>query len=91
MQDKKKYNDRKSAIMNALAETVKDLRGKRSQFIFGSENDISTSILSLIEHWKKEPQLTTIFRLAEAFDLSCIEFIKLICDKLPKNFKIIEK
>lgn len=83
--------DKKQKIIDALAKTVKELRGNKSQFIFCSENDISTSILSTIERGLKDPQITTIFKISEAFNLSPYEFIKLVCDKLPDDFELIDK
>lgn len=85
------YFEQKKLIKQALSKVVLKLKGTKSNFIFGSENDISTSILSTIEHGKKDPQLTTIFRLAEAFDISASDFIKMINDELPKDFYFIEK
>ena len=70
--------DKKKLIMNALAEVVKQRRGSKSQFIFASENDISTSIISNIERGLKDPQLTTIFKIAEACNMPCNKFISLI-------------
>jgi len=85
------YLEQKNLIKHALSKAVIKLRGNRSNFILGSENDISTSILSEIENCKKDPQLTTIFRLAEAFNITASEFVKMINDELPKNFYFIEK
>lgn len=85
------YLKQKKLIKQALSKVVIKLRGKKSNFIFGSENDISTSILSNIENCKKDPQLSTIFRLAEAFNISPQDFIKMINDELPKDFYFIEK
>ncbi len=84
MQDKKKI------ILNALAKVVKKLRGNRSQFIVASENGISTSIISTIERGIKDPQLTTIFRLAEIFGIDVVEFMKIIKAELPKDFSFTE-
>lgn len=85
------HDDKKKIIINALAKTVKKLRGAKSQFMFASENDISTSIISTIERGLKDPQFTTIFKLAEAFDMDICEFVKLIKDELPDDFYLIEK
>lgn len=85
------YLKQKKLIKQALSKVVKKLRGEKSNFIFGSENDISTSILSSIENGKKDPQLTTIFRLAEAFNISAGDFVKMINAELPKDFYFIEK
>ena len=83
--------DKKEIILNALAEVVKELRGERSQFMFASENDISTSIVSMVERGLKDPQLTTLIKLAEAFDMKFSDFSKRIEEKLPKDFCLIEK
>ncbi|MDD3593280.1 MAG: helix-turn-helix transcriptional regulator [Candidatus Gastranaerophilales bacterium] len=83
--------DKKKIILNALASVMKDLRGKKSQFMFASENDISISIISTAERGLKDPQLTTLFKLAEAFDISIADFISLINSKLPQDFHFIEK
>lgn len=85
MQDKKKI------ILNALAKTLKTLRKKQSQFMLASENDISTSIISLIERGLKDPQLTTLFKLAEAFNMNLSDFIKQIESELPENFSLIDQ
>lgn len=39
----------------------------------------------------KDPQLTTVFKLAEALDMKPHEFIKLIEDSLPNDFSLIDK
>ena len=82
---------KKLMIINALAQTLRELRGNKSQFMFASENDISVSIISTIERGLKDPQLTTLFKLAEACDISLSEFIIKISENLPKNFFLIDK
>lgn len=85
------YNEQKKIIKSALSKVVSNLRGQKSKFMFGAENDISTSILSTIENEKKDPQLTTIFRLAEAFGVEASEFVRLIEKELPKDFSFTDK
>ena len=84
MQDKKKM------VRSALAKVVKKLRGNKSQFVVASEIGLSTSIISPIERGLKDPQLTTLFRLADAFKIDIVEFVKLLKDELPKDFSLIE-
>jgi len=86
-----KAEDKKKILRQALAELLKEFRGNKSQFLFASENDISVSIISNIERGLKDPQLSTIFKLAEACNLSCDKFIELLIKKLPANFYLIEK
>lgn len=83
--------NKKKIILNALSTVVKGLRGSKSQFMLASENDISTSIISTIERGIKDPQLTTLFKIAEAFNIDIVEFVKLIKDELPKDFYLIGK
>lgn len=81
----------KKQILKLLGKHARELRGERSQFIWASENDISVSIISTIERAMKDPQLTTVFKLAEALNIKPSEFIKLIENDLPKNFSMIDK
>lgn len=82
---------KKDMILKALAQVVISLRANKSQFILASENDISVSIISTIERGLKDPQLTTVFRLAEALNVEPGELMNLIKQKLPKDFSMIEK
>ena len=82
---------KKKLILNALAQTLKEYRGDKSQFIFSSENDFSISIISTIERGLKDPQLTTVFKLAEACNVSIMEFLEKVVSKLPNDFYMIEK
>lgn len=81
----------KELICKAAGDVLKQLRGQQSQFMFSSENDISVSIINTIERGIKDPQLTTIFKIAEALEIKPSEFVKLIEEKLPKDFQIIDK
>lgn len=83
--------ENKKIILKILAQCVKELRGDKSQFIHASESDISTSIISTIERGMKDPQLTTVFKLAESFNIKASDLIKMIEEKLPTNFCMIEK
>ncbi len=82
---------KKQIILKTLAKKVKELRGQQSQFMLASENDISVSIISTVERAMKDPQTTTLFKLAEAFNMKTWQFVKLIEDDLPKDFSLIEK
>jgi len=86
MQDSKK-----KIIFNAIAKTVKRLRGKKSQFMLGAEYDIPSSVLSDLERAVKDPQLTTLFKLAGAFNLSIAEFMVELEKELPANFSVCEE
>lgn len=82
---------RKKLIMKILGENIQKLRGDKSQFILSSENDISCSIISTVERGLKDPQFTTLFKIAEALNIKTSELVKLVENELPKNFSMIDK
>lgn len=82
---------KKQMILKALAKKVKELRGEQSQFMLASKNDISGSIISTVERGIKDPQTTTLFKIAEAFNMKTWQFVKLFEDELPKDFSLIDK
>lgn len=84
-------DENKKIILKLLVKHAKELRGEKSQFILACEGDISVSIISTIERAMKDPQLTTIFKLAEALNIKPSEFIKLIEKDLPKDFSMVDK
>lgn len=82
---------RKKIILNAIAKTVKRLRGTKSQFMLGAEFDIPSSVLSDLERAVKDPQLTTLFKLAGAFGLSISQFMGELEKELPENFSVCDE
>jgi len=82
---------KKKIIFMAIAKTVKRLRGKKSQFMLGAEYDIPSSVLSDLERAVKDPQLTTLFKLAGAFGLSISAFMSELEKELPENFSVCEE
>ncbi len=83
--------EKKNLIKFALAETMREHRGSKSLFKFSSENDIPMSVVSEAERGLKDPQLTTIFKIAEAYSLPVAVFVQEIAAKLPPNFSMIDK
>ncbi len=82
---------KKKVIYSSIAKTVKRLRGSKSQFMLGAEYDIPSSVLSDLERGVKDPQLTTLFKLAGAFGLSISQFMKELEKELPQNFSVNEE
>lgn len=82
---------KKSIIMKILGKNVKKLRGETSQFMLASENDISVSIISTVERGLKDPQFTTLYKIAEALNIKTSELVKLVEDQLPNGFSLIDK
>lgn len=87
----KDITEKKNLIKRALAATMRECRGEQSLFKYSSENDIPLSIFSEAERGLKAPQLTTIFKMAEAYSLSPGAFVDKIASKLPPKFSMIDK
>lgn len=83
--------DKKQLILNSLAKIVHEHRGNKSQFMLASENDISVSIISTIERGLKDPQFTTLFKIAEALDLRPYQLVRFVEDDLPEDFTLIDR
>jgi len=81
-------DDKRKIILAAVAKAVRKLRGDKSQYLLGAEYDISTSLLSTLERGLKDPQLTTLFNLANAFNMTTSEFVQKIENELPQNFTV---
>ena len=62
MQEERDLNKKKKIILEALAKTLKDLRGAQSQFRFCSENDISIDVISKCERAVKESSINNIMQ-----------------------------
>ena len=88
MQDICMQEIKKKIVMQAIAKTVKRLRGTKSQFMLGAEYDIPSSVISDIERAVKDPQLTTLFKLSNAFGMSISNFMKELEKDLPKKFSV---
>ena len=83
-------NENKKSITKAAGKVLKELKGCKSNYLLGAEYDISTSLLNHIERGIKDPQLTTVFKLAEALGVRPWEFVKKVEENLPENFTLIE-
>lgn len=81
---------KKKIIYSAIGNTVKKLRKDKSQYILGAEYGIPTSILSELERGKKDPQLTTLIKIAESLGLSISQFMIEFEKELPENFKFCD-
>ena len=81
---------KKEIICITAGKILKKLRGSQSQFMFGSENDISVSIINTLERGIKDPQLTTVFKIAEALNIKASDFVKLVEEELPDDFYLID-
>ena len=81
-------SNKRKELQLALAEIVRDLRLKKNKSISLSSDEIgiTKSIWADLEKGKKDPQLSTIWRIAEGLEISPNKLFKLIEEKLGKNF-----
>lgn len=84
--------DKVKIITQAIAQVVKEQRilRSKSQRLFADEFEIQKSLLSRIENANNEPKIGSLWMIAEAFGLNASAFFKLVEEKLPKDFKILD-
>lgn len=75
-------------LSNAVAKILKNIRfkTKKSLNLFCNEFDISTSTLNDLENGKRSVRLYSLYKILKAYDVSVIDFFKLLEKELPKNF-----
>jgi len=88
--DKLILQEKKEAILKILGEIVFEHRKKVNKGIniFSYEYDIGNGLLSKLEKGQIDTKVTTLWKLANAFGYSCSEFVRLIEEKLPKDFNL---
>lgn len=84
--------NKRTVLQNAIAEIVKELRLKKGKSISLSSDEIgiTKSIWADLEKGKKDPQISTLWRIAEGLEISPSKLLKLIEERLDKNFSFIE-
>jgi len=90
MQDN--YEKSKLHLKQALATVVKKHRKKQGKSIskISAEILMTKSIWQTLESGKKDPQYTTIWRVAEALNLSVSQLNDEIIELLGKDFSLID-
>lgn len=73
-------------ICKFLGEVVNELRGKKRKSLLAYESDIPRSVVHYILEGRKDPQLTTFWRLALGLGVRPSELLKIIEDKIDWNF-----
>ena len=93
MQYRKKDNDpKKEMLIKTIGNLIKEKRLAQDKgiLLFSYEYDISNSSIALLEKGKRDVQVTTLWKLANALGMKFSEFAKEIETKLPKDFKLID-
>ena len=78
----------KEILLKAIGKVVKRERQKLNIGInkFSYEYDIGNGLLSYLERGVSDVKITTLWKLANAFNMSFSDFAKEIEKSLPENF-----
>lgn len=75
----------------ALSRALKKITSGTSASTIAASYDISPAIISKIHNGKKDPQMSTFYRIAEAYQIDPAEFTSMIFAELPKGFMFTEE
>lgn len=89
---RKKTDPQKALLLKVIGDIIKEKRTAQNKgiLLFGYEYDISNSSIMLLERGQRDVQVTTLWKLANAFGMSFSEFIQEVESRLPEGFKLIE-
>lgn len=90
--DSKIMTERKKILLHAIGRIVKEKRLALKKGInkFSFEYDIGNGLLSRLERGDTDTQITTLWKIANAFGLEFSGFIKLIEKELPDKFNFYD-
>lgn len=89
MQENKLKQNKK--ICEVLSLVFNELKGDKKISTIAYECELPRSVVHYIKQAKKDPQLTTLWRLAEGFNMKPSEFLQLLEEKMPANWTIFEE
>ena len=87
-------NEKLLLFASELGKLIKETREKETGYSldnFANSFGISKGGLSTIENGKSNCKLATVWLISEAMGLKCSELIKLLEEKLGKDFKFIDE
>lgn len=79
----------KKEFQNAIAKSVKKFR-KKSITKSAYEIGMGKSLWADLENGIKDPQLSTLWRIAEGLEIKPHELVKIIEEELGENFSFLE-
>ena len=84
--------DKVEILIKSIAQTVKEQRQNlcKSQRLLADEFAIQKSLLSRLENANNEPKIGSLLMVAEALGISASEFFKMVEEKLPEDFKLLD-
>lgn len=92
MDDLKIQEEKKKILLGAIGKVVLSERKKLNKGInkFSFEYDIGNGLLSRLENGTTDTKITTLWKLANAFDIKFSQLAQLIENELPENFNFYE-
>lgn len=93
MQDvRKNSNSKKELLLSVIGSLIREKRTAQNKgiLLFSYEYDISNSSIAMLEKGKRDVQITTLWKLANALGMSFSEFARELENRLPQNFKLID-
>ena len=84
--------ERRKILLKAVGKVIHIQRGKLNKGInkFSFEYDIGNGLLSRLERGDTDTQISTLWKLANAFELKFSEMAKLIEKELPEDFNFYD-
>lgn len=84
--------EKKTIISQTIGKIVKEYRQKQHKSIslISDEIGMTKSMWADLEKGIKDPQLTTVIRIAEALNVKSSEIIIKLEDELGENFSLID-
>jgi len=86
------FKKSKQLLKNALASVVKKHRKEQNKSIskISAEIMMTKSMWQTLEKGKKDPQYTTIWRIAQALEMSVEDLSKEVAEMLGNDFTLID-
>lgn len=82
----------KKVLLEVMGQIVKEKRQALGKgiLLLSYEYDISNSSIAQFEKGRRDVQITTLWKLVNALDMTFSDFIDEVYKRLPENFKLIE-
>lgn len=90
--DKKTAEAKKKILLKAIGKIVFNKRSELKKGInkFSFEYDIGNGLLSRLENGTTDTKITTLWKLANAFEIKFSDLAKLIENELPESFNFYD-
>lgn len=85
-------NEKKSLLLKVIGEVLKEKRKELNKgiLLLSYEYDLSNTSLAQLEKGLRDVQITTVWKIANAFGMKFSDFIIEVEKHLPKGFKLTD-